>query len=483
MGGVRNMLGGNAAESMARRGGVLVAVMAGAWLLRVLLAIYFPNMFRPDEIFQTLEPAHRLVTGWGVVPWEWRVGIRSWVFPGLLAGPMALAEAVLPGRAAYLPLIAALLALGALAPVWAGWRLGGARLGFAGTLACATFAALWPDAVYFGPKTLTEVQAGNLMILALGLAATMPARGGSGRAAAIGALLGLAFDIRFHLAAGYAVVALCAGGRDWRRRWRPMLTTGIALVLLGGLLDWATLGSPFQSIWKNFAVNIGQAKAVTFGAMPWYWYPVGLAHYWGWAAAPFALLMLFGLRAMVWPALAAIAVVASHSVVSHKEFSFIYPALPLAAIIAGAGAARLAGLLRNRSRLAMAVALPVAVAALAWSTGDVPVEMHRGRSMLQAEIMLRGMPGVCGVAAHHTNWFSYAWIDRPLPLLYGRSAAGFAAARHGANVLVLANQDLASANGAKILACHGDLCLLRRDAICQPEPDHTMNMFLIRHNY
>ena len=39
----------------------------------------------PDEIYQTQEQAHRLVYGYGIVPWEFRDGVRSWILPGLLA--------------------------------------------------------------------------------------------------------------------------------------------------------------------------------------------------------------------------------------------------------------------------------------------------------------------------------------------------------------------------------------------------------------
>ena len=51
-------------------------------------ALAFPNVVWPDEIFQTLEQAHRLAFGYGIVPWEFRAGARSWLLPGLLAGAM-----------------------------------------------------------------------------------------------------------------------------------------------------------------------------------------------------------------------------------------------------------------------------------------------------------------------------------------------------------------------------------------------------------
>ena len=40
----------------------------------------------PDEIFQTLEPAHKLAFGRGITYWEFKVGARSWFLPGIIAG-------------------------------------------------------------------------------------------------------------------------------------------------------------------------------------------------------------------------------------------------------------------------------------------------------------------------------------------------------------------------------------------------------------
>ena len=56
----------------------------------------------PDETIQYLEQAHRIVFGYGVVPWEFRYFIRSWLIPLLLVPPMALGEAINPGGTLYL---------------------------------------------------------------------------------------------------------------------------------------------------------------------------------------------------------------------------------------------------------------------------------------------------------------------------------------------------------------------------------------------
>src|SRR5664279_3379453 len=53
---------------------------------RTWIAIFFPGFDHPDENYQATEQAHRLLFGYGVVPWEFRIGARSWLLPGLVAG-------------------------------------------------------------------------------------------------------------------------------------------------------------------------------------------------------------------------------------------------------------------------------------------------------------------------------------------------------------------------------------------------------------
>ncbi|KAJ7219501.1 glycosyltransferase family 22 protein [Mycena pura] len=60
-------------------------VVRTAVLVRVLIALCTSTVFQPDEYFQSLEPAHHLVFGYGHLTWEWLSSqpIRSIVYPGL----------------------------------------------------------------------------------------------------------------------------------------------------------------------------------------------------------------------------------------------------------------------------------------------------------------------------------------------------------------------------------------------------------------
>jgi phosphatidylinositol glycan class B len=81
------------------------------------LSLLSQTFFQPDEFYQALEPAHRLVFGYGVLTWEWRdlpdvgndvkVGVltrlalqygagrlRSWLWPSCFAGIYWLLQVV-----------------------------------------------------------------------------------------------------------------------------------------------------------------------------------------------------------------------------------------------------------------------------------------------------------------------------------------------------------------------------------------------------
>ena len=102
----------------------LITIFLLALLLRVGVAIHFPSIEYADEIYNTLEPAHHLAYGYGVVAWEWRRGARSWVFPAFLACVMRATDWMGPGSLGYIRAITVLLSLLSLTTVWFGYAWG-----------------------------------------------------------------------------------------------------------------------------------------------------------------------------------------------------------------------------------------------------------------------------------------------------------------------------------------------------------------------
>ena len=79
-------------QRLAETGLVLLVVLAIG--LRVTPILIVPSIVWTDEIFQASEQAHRLVYGTGLVPWEFQLGVRSWLLPGIIAALMELARLV-----------------------------------------------------------------------------------------------------------------------------------------------------------------------------------------------------------------------------------------------------------------------------------------------------------------------------------------------------------------------------------------------------
>ena len=469
----------------------LLLVLAAAFALR--LAIYFllPNIVYPDEIFQVTEPAHRLAFGTGLMSWEWHVGIRSWLLPGVFAALMGLGS--LMGDAPWLVNLPVALFMVATScvPVACAWGWGRAVSGRAGGFVAAGFCAVWIDLVYMSPHTLTEVVAANFLALGLYLGYA-----GEGVAASrrrlfwAGVMLGIAFVLRFHLSPALAVAAfgICGVSRG-HKPWTAFLAGAAIPVAFLAVLDWATLGLPLQSIWLNFWLNVvvgvskgaGVSPFATLFLMPMQiWGPIGFLL----VAAAIGV----GTRRLPLLLAVALAIFLSHSFIAHKEYRFIYPALPLLAILAGVGTSRiLRQLLDARPvgqgrRAALAGVLVAGWSALSLSIGasDVfKVPWTRARSQLLAFEAISRDPAACGVGIYDMYWTTtggHTWL--PLGVRLYNSTAERLPLDSGAYNFIVAERGIALPDPSyEVTACfagdrdhtgkaHRQDCVWRRPGQC-----------------
>ncbi|TLZ35413.1 MAG: hypothetical protein E6K32_17620, partial [Gammaproteobacteria bacterium] len=198
------------APFLARRSAEIgmAILVALAIVLRLQPILVAPSAVWPDEIFQASEPAHRLVFGSGLVAWEFQLGARSWILPGIIAGLMELSRIIGDGPDYYLPVIAVGFAALAAAPVVCCFLWCRPLFGVGGALLAALAIAVAAEPVYFGARTLSETVAGHLLVVALwvlepGYRVIVRRRLFVG-----GALLGLVFVTRVQLAPAVAVAML-----------------------------------------------------------------------------------------------------------------------------------------------------------------------------------------------------------------------------------------------------------------------------------
>jgi hypothetical protein len=283
-----------------------------------------------------------MVYGEGIVPREYDDGIRSRLFPGVLAGVMEAARLFGDGPVARGWAIAIFLALISLVPVWCGFLIGRRAAGLAGGLIAGGLNGVWTEAVLYSSHPLLDSTGAYCLMGAVYLGDRARRLGGARRMLIAGALFGLVVAIRLQLLPAVMMAALLSLRGRFRAGVRPMLAGGIATILLAcGLLDWITLGAPFRAIWKYVSYNVIEGQADAFGVSPWYRYGQVLLFDAAFAAGLLAVTIGIGIRRR--PDLFAIvaALIAALSCVPHKEPRFIFPSVPLLLALAGIGSADL----------------------------------------------------------------------------------------------------------------------------------------------
>lgn len=465
-----------------KKGFAWAALLGAALALRIGLARSFRLGASIDEVFQSLEPAHRLAFGYGVITWEWRLGLRSWVIPTFLAGVMRSTAWMAPGSAGYLAAVTVVLSLLSLTTVWFAYawvrRVIGKEAALLAALACSVSLLL----VYMAPKALSEVIAGHLLPPALYFGAFPADRHPQTRLFFTGVLLGLVAAIRIQFIPAVAFAALYFCYRHGRRRILA-IAAGMALPIVAfGMVDWITWSYPFQSFLNNYYVQIVQHVAARFGIPPWYWYFEALAVLLG----PALLFAFQGARRSPFLAAVALVIFASHTLVAHKELRFLYPLYPMAIILAAIGFADAAARLKPRFNLPEFSSTVVAAGTLFFLLSSLTALYYRPRLMNMgpsyAFSRLSRDVAPCGVALYRFGWFDsggYSYLHRNVPILWITSPAILAQRAPSYNAIVAPAQSYDLPPAFKTLQCSHGFCLYLRDGACQPpRRQDTLNGYL-----
>ena len=318
----------------------LPLVLVLAFVARGAVALSGDFVIHPDEVFQYLEPAHRLVFGNGVTYWEYFYGARNWFVPGLVAGVLKLFDLVGLGEPRWYVGGVELVFCAISLTIPLGMYLV-ARSHFGETAARVALlaGAFWYELCGFAHKPMTEFVAVGPLLLALWIA-IRPGRVqlGAGLCAAVLTVLAAAIRLQYAPVAVvlFAIVLL-------RAKHRPtlLLTWGV-LVLAVGAFDAATWDAArlFHSYVTNIRYNLLMAEARVGESPAWQYLAWLITAHGGLslvcvvaaAFAPRRYALLLALVALI---------VGIHSVQAHKEYRFIFAALPLLLIIGADLAVRL----------------------------------------------------------------------------------------------------------------------------------------------
>lgn len=219
---------------------LLWLIVLVALALRVGVTVGLVNDYFPDELYQYREQAHRLVYGYGFIPWEYEWGARNWALPGAIAAVLWVLEIAGLGQPEiYAPVLSALAIAASLTLVFSARRLAMSLAGpTAGILAAGAVAVSFP-CITSAAKLTPEVLGAYALMAALALAVD----GSTRRLAWSGILAGVVIGLRFQYAPVVLVLGLFVLGQRPRIAATLTWVSGLLATLLGfGMVDFFTWG-------------------------------------------------------------------------------------------------------------------------------------------------------------------------------------------------------------------------------------------------
>jgi GPI mannosyltransferase 3 len=194
---------------------------------------------------------------------------------------------------------------------------------------------------------------------------------------------------------------------------------------------------------------------------------------------------------------AALAIIACHMAIPHKEYRFVFPAFACLALVAAMGSADLIERIRRLpgpdragpALVGLAAALWVGTsAALAFAPGFKD-EWLESRDLIEASFELAQEPDLCGVLFYNDDWPStggYSHLHRNVPMYALADDQDTARdSTEAFNFIVLSHESLDDFSPQYTLQdCSGDedddVCVMKREGVCTPAPDLEINAMLRR---
>lgn len=460
-------------------------------VLRIRTVFTDDGIYWPDEIYQSFEPAHKLVFGYGIMPWEFISGARSWAMPALIAMVLKLTS-LFGGHTpnVYISVVKLVFCAVSMIATFGVYRL--SQILSADSektaLASAAAASVWAlcaMALYFSPRAMSENASAATIIW--GLCWALDPKSSKRLIIAGASLLGI--SVLFRLQAGVicvAVVTMLFAARKESPRWQTVLFVLLAWAVFFGLLDAATwhnapnakFGGLFHSVFVYVRFNIIEGQgAARWGSAPWQYYA---KHLWATMPAITAVLLVgtvLAVKRSPGLVLMSFAFIALHAIVAHKELRFLLPVLPVLCALTGYSLT----LMSRIPALKLAVPATVGLAALsAYSApsltmGDLGSYETRPQSSAWQDfanvnrllIIAGEQSDICGlrIDAVHLAWTGGStYFHKPVPLYmpgYPVNAGHFNYAIVGPG------------SGAEVIAQDHGLELVKIAAPCTPDPAYT----------
>ncbi|CAH2251708.1 GPI mannosyltransferase 3 [Pararge aegeria] len=312
-------------------------VIAVILAVRILSVFLVQTWYVPDEYWQTLEVAHKQAFGYGAMTWEWQAGIRSYLYPSVVAALYTILKFTgldYPVAVVILPRI--LQAVLSTAADYSFYKWSGGRKWALFLILTSWF---W---FYTSGRTLLQTLETVLVTIALSKFSFKDGAKGFHEKEDSGWiwLACLTVFIRPTSFPLWVVLGIYNLGTTNQDRLKLVLQTYIPIVLVSGIvligIDSYFYGRPIITPWEFYNFNVIQDVSSFYGQHSWHWYVTqGLPAMLGVNVVPvlwaiFTILRrpkenLVGMLLLI--AVAYHVVV--HSFVPHKEFRFMLPLLPI----------------------------------------------------------------------------------------------------------------------------------------------------------
>jgi hypothetical protein len=396
--------------------------------LRLVATWWSERISYPDELFQYLEQAHRLVYGYGFIPWEYRFGARNWLLPGTLAVLLEVLRLLgLDQPTAYVPIIKSALAILSVSIVYGCYVIGRNLFQEESGRLAAVLAAVWYELLYASNLATPEVLGAYAIV---GCLALLTGELDNRKAFWAGLLLGVSVALRVQYALpGVALWVFVTIAFGWRTAL-CLAASGTAVLVSAGMLDAWSWGVPFISYYNNIVLNLVSGASLIFGQKPllWYTYALSLA-----SAGLYPIAVGYGLVTWkkCWPVLLLLAcVLVPHSLVAHKEYRFVFLVTPLLLLLLAD--AIVSGLTQLHGNLGIRWAQPLAIALFVGTSlvGCLAQGVLKRDNRLLATLELSRRTDVSAVLDLTGNWWGsggFYYLHRNVPYYFREQIEGLPA--------------------------------------------------------
>jgi hypothetical protein len=463
---------------------VLVGGLVLAAMLKVSIAFSDDGIYWPDEVYQTLEPAHRAVFGYGFIAWEFIDGARNWALPGAIAALFALGKAVgLSAPSQYIGLTRVAFVAISIGTGWAVWAL--ARVLGAGRWASASVAVVYSlcrVSLYFSHRAMSENACTLPIVIGLWLLVDNASR--RRRLLGVG-LLGLSVLIRLQSGIFCVAVLVWQLARRRVRHAAESFAVLVAMMLLFGWVDhlaWSGVpgtrfGGWFHSAFKYIDFNVVKGGAAAWGTSSRDYYLHTLETALPLLGPLIVIGALLASRDALFVFVSTMSFLIVHSLVPHKELRFVLPILPLFFALAAVGFTRApARSFRAACLAVLGVTGFVSLAGFrALTFGDIGAYAERANASawddygpLNRLLEIAGaQPDLCGIRvdAPYAWTGGYTYLHREVPFY----SAGQPESYYNYAIVT-------SAGGASVVATERGLDLVHTGERCLKNPGYSWRL-------